>query len=56
VFPFTTGSLGDFRVRVHIDFTGPIPPASGTIYTFVGTLTNGSITYTGQVSVTAFPK
>jgi hypothetical protein len=57
VFNFTTNSLGDFQVRVHLKYNnGPI--TSPVVYTFVGTLTevNTSATYTTSAPVTAVPK
>jgi hypothetical protein len=57
VFPFTTSSLGDFRVRVHLKYNNSAITLP-QIFTFTGVLTNTSTlaTYTGNASVTAIAK
>jgi hypothetical protein len=57
VFPFTTSSLGDFRVRVHLKYNN-VAITLPQIFTFTGTLTNTSTlaTYTQSISVTAVAK
>jgi hypothetical protein len=55
-FPYLLGSTTDFQVKAHIDWKAGSTIASDTLYTFIGTLTDGVNTYTSSVSVTAIKK